>query len=458
VVLTASPKVCFSKGIVTQTEVLIIGAGAAGLAAARDLSKTGLQVTVIEARARVGGRIFTHRESNTSFPIELGAEFIHGKSPEIFSIIEQAGLSVEEVTGRHWFFDTGKLTKSGDFWSSVEELMAQMKKELKDRSFEDYLSSLTNSQTSERTKAMASGYVVGFHAAETDKIGIHGLTAIDEASEQIDGDRSFRLLEGYSSLINWLQHEAQTQGAKVHLNTIVAQVRWEQNKVEVVSVEEELWSARAVLITLPLSLLKLDVREKGAVKFSPGLPTSKLEAIKVLEMGSALRVVMRFTDRFWENINLPGTDEDGLRDLGFIHYPDAPLPTWWTTNSEHEPLLVGWAGGGVAARLLSSTEDEIVIQSLKSLTLVFGLSESELRTRLVKTYLHNWQTDPQTLGAYAYLPVDGIEHQLNLAKPVEDTLFFAGEATSLGHVGTVHGAIKSGQRAAREIFTAFGGS
>ena len=173
-------------------------------------------------------------------------------------------------------------------------------------------------------------------------------------------------------------------------------------------------------------------------------------------MGHALRVALHFSHRFWEKLILPGTDERGLENLGFIHYVDVPLPTWWTTLHEQEAILVGWAGGPDAKRLAGATENEIVSKAVQSLSQIFAVDESELRRRITKTYFHDWEEDEYSRGAYAYLSVNGIEHQLNLAKPVNDTLFFGGEATSLGNVGTVHGAIQSGQRAAREILTALG--
>ena len=165
-----------------------------------------------------------------------------------------------------------------------------------------------------------------------------------------------------------------------------------------------------------------------------------------------MRVVLLFRERFWEQLDIPGTgaDED-LSQLGFIHYPDASIPTWWSLLPLHAPVLVGWAGGPVAERLAGLSEAEAVSAALGSLKKIFGVSERSLRDALARSYIHNWNTDPFSRGGYAYLPVDGLRAQQALARPIQNTLFFAGEATSVGHIGTVHGAIESGQRAAREI-------
>jgi monoamine oxidase len=442
----------------SSKDVLIIGAGAAGLAAARDLSKEGLNVIVVEARSRTGGRIYTHHDEGESMPIELGAEFMHGKSPELFSIIKSAHLKFEKVTSRHWFLEDGELVKSRNFWSAVEQLTEQMKHEIKDRSFKSFLDSLPNDETSMRTKEIASRYVEGFHAAAIDRIGIHGLTAINEAEESIDSEVSFRLLDGYVSIINWLREEAERNGTQFRLATTVSEVSWQPRKIEAkcLSNGEQFLSANCGLITIPLPLLKLGGSEYGAIRFVPDLPVSKQKAIRSLEMGPVLRIVLRFTHQFWKGRRIPGNEEAHFGASGFMHYPDASIPTWWTTLPEHAPMLVGWAGGPPAEKALTGGEEQINSRAIQSLSQIFRMPESELHSYLVKSYFHDWQSDSLSQGAYAYVPVDGLEHQLNLAKPIDDTLFFAGEATSVGHIGTVHGAIQSGQRAAREILAASG--
>ena len=202
---------------------------------------------------------------------------------------------------------------------------------------------------------------------------------------------------------------------------------------------------------------------------------------------------MRFRQRFWEELDLAGAEaHQDLEQLGFLHHSEAPIPTWWTLLPIRAPILVGWTGGANAEDLMAriarespSTQEAkqhgqhlqhgqpgtgelqhrncnddqvtsiyhaaILNEAIKSLHQIFGLAESQLRELLVASYTHDWHSDPFTRGAYAYLPVNGLELQQTLALPVDATLYFAGEATSLGHIGTVHGALESGQRAAKEI-------
>jgi len=131
---------------------IIIGAGAAGLAAARDLSRERHEVDVLEARDRIGGRVYTHRDPESPVPIELGAEFVHGKSAALWQIANAANLKLYEVSGRHWYFDNGKISKSHDFWKSIENLMDRMKSSQSDQSVRDFLKGLPDDEETARER------------------------------------------------------------------------------------------------------------------------------------------------------------------------------------------------------------------------------------------------------------------------------------------------------------------
>jgi monoamine oxidase len=461
-----------------SSDVLIIGAGAAGLAAARDLSVAGRKVIVLEARDRIGGRIFTRRDPAAAIPIELGAEFVHGKSPELWHLAQRAHLELYEVSERHLYFENGKLIKSKNFWAKIEGLNEKMRSAGTDQSFKDFLSSLPDDEETRRAKAMAVRYVEGFHAARIDRIGIHGLVKANEAADSIEGDKSFRFLNGYDSAVQALRAEAESHGATIRLNTVIKEIRWSGNGVEAVrdgGSGDSSFAASRALITLPLGVLQAGPDQPAAVRFIPELPSEKQTAIKNLEMGHVLRIVLSFRERFWETLTFWDQDSNPVKfaDAGFIHCPDLPLPTWWTQLPVRAPVLVGWVGGPNADRISRSstsrhtvadqTESDnaqavreslgsfVLDQAITSLARIFDLSTEYIRSRLVTSYFHDWQHDPFSRGAYGYVPVAGLDDQLALSQPVDGTLFFAGEATSVGHIGTVHGAIMSGQRAAREI-------
>lgn len=171
-------------------------------------------------------------------------------------------------------------------------------------------------------------------------------------------------------------------------------------------------------------------------------------------MGHVVKVVLRFREPFWESLIVPGEGDEpaDLKKLTFVHAPAEVLPTWWTQFPFKTPLLTGWAGGTRADTLSLESEDSLLDRSLESLSHIFVTSKQFLEESLEQFYTHNWHKDPFTAGAYSYVPVGGLEAQSELAKPLENTLFFAGEATNdTGHHATVHGAIATGLRAAKAI-------
>src|ERR1041385_234575 len=277
-----------------DADVIIIGAGAAGLAAARELSAAQLKVIVLEARLRIGGRINTHFDQ---CPIELGAEFVHGKPPETFTIAERSGLKLQSVPNRHWHLHDGVLTKSGEFWSKVEDVTKDMSHyHGSDQDFDTFLDQYNR----EDIRSIATLYVEGFHAAHADRISVLGLNKTNEAAAEIDDDEQFRVENGYVQLVQALHDEA---GAVVHLNAVVEAVKWKRDEVEVVTSASQRFKARRLIVTLPLSLIQ-------TVRFEPSLDEQKAQAGK-LAMGHVVKVMLRFRETFWEQLTVPG--EDGRR-------------------------------------------------------------------------------------------------------------------------------------------------
>jgi monoamine oxidase len=438
-----------TKGVMAdESEILIVGAGAAGLAAARELSSK-FNVTVLEARARIGGRIHTDFDPAAGAPIEFGAEFVHGKPPETMKLAKSEGFELIELPNTHWYFRNALLSQSKKFWSKIEAATSAMEKyHGPDESFADFLEDYSRKHEIEDINVIASLYVEGFHAAHADRISVQGLNKTNEAAAAIDDEKQFRPATGYLPIAQRLHDEAVAQGASFRFETVVSEIVWSAGAVTVASRSGEQFKARRLILTLPLGVL-----QRNDVIFAPEL-TAKQEAAQKLAVGNAVKVILRFREPFWEELTLPTVDgkRSDLKDLAFVHAPDELPPTWWTQLPVRAPLLVGWAGGPRAELLLSQSDDALRDQSLQALSRIFAVSPKTLEELLVAFYTHNWATDPFSLGAYSYIPVGGLHAQAALADPIENTIYFAGEATNdQGHQGTVHGALATGLRAAQLI-------
>jgi monoamine oxidase len=331
-----------------------------------------------------------------------------------------------------------------------------------DMSFSDYLKQEYGDERWDKAKVVALSYVQGFNAANADKIGIKGL-AIQESAEEELGETQFRIISGYDTIIDAMVRKLPR--ARILLQNVVKEIDWNSEGVRVSvidRVEKRSYqlSCKSALVTLPLGVLKAPETSESHVRFTPPLD-DKSKAMQSLEMGPVARNTFRFTNRFWESLKVPGGDEEtDMMKLGFLHDNELPVPTWWTQMPVRVPLLVGWVAGASFERQFMNVEsEEIAAQALKSLSMLLNIGRADLEKHLVESYTHNWQTDPFALGAYSYVGTNGLAAQKRLAEPVGNALFFAGEATnSDGNWGTVHGAIDSGVRAAKEILKVFHGN
>src|SRR6185369_12806052 len=180
-------------------DVVIIGAGVAGLAAAGTLARAGKRVRCLEAKSRIGGRILTVHDALSPVPIELGAEFVHGRSPEIWDAIASAGLAAYEHTGHALHIHRGRILKDEEVGKLAGRVIEKATKshKRKDESFEDFV---RRSRQRPEVKDWARRYIEGFNAARTERISIASLQRDAEAAEKIDGDRAFRIMNGYDAL------------------------------------------------------------------------------------------------------------------------------------------------------------------------------------------------------------------------------------------------------------------
>jgi monoamine oxidase len=434
-----------------NADVLILGAGAAGIAAARACTSAGLTVSILEARDRIGGRIFTVHNQKADVPIELGAEFVHGRPPEIFERIEDAHLPVQEVAGERWCSRRGTLKVCDNLENDFERIFRRMSRKAPDQSFSDFFSNCCHNESAD-LRAWMLAYIEGFESARPDQISVHSLIRENDAANKIDGDRAFRILTGYDSLLRTLAMQFRDDHCKLYLNAPVRTLRWSGGRVEAESARGTFRAPRAI-VTIPLSILKDSEFDSGdTLRFVPDI-SAKRRPLSMLTMGPVIRVVLQFRERFWENIKVGvNGDQKDLSALSFLHSDASVFPTWWSTMPHRAPVLTGWSAGPRSEGLSFRKKEFVFEQATSTLAHLLHMPAAEIRDLTTAFHFHDWQADPYSRAAYSYALVGGYDAAQELAQPLNDTLYFAGEATDYtGHTGTVHGAIGSGYRAARQI-------
>ncbi|HXT02076.1 MAG TPA: NAD(P)/FAD-dependent oxidoreductase [Elusimicrobiota bacterium] len=406
-------------------DAVVIGAGAAGLSAARELRRAGLKTIVLEARDRAGGRAWTIRPKGRM--IELGAEFVHGRPAATMAALRRAGLRAEPLREPRG--------PRADDWSAVEKVFGLLDPKARDRTFAAALAAMRGVTAAEADQARK--FVEGFHAADTRLIGVKEL-----AAEGTQGaEASSRVREGYGALWDALSREA----GPVLLSAVVREVRWLRGGVRVSYQEagaaREL-TARAAVVALPLGVLQAR-GGRGAVRFAPPLPAGKRAALARLRMGHVCKVGLLFKPAAWRRVSRALGD-------GFLRVPGGRFAVYWTANPLRTPLVTAWAGGPPARALCGLGGRAAAAEAARGLALALGEDERRLAAGLEGSFFHDWSADPFSRGAYSYAVAGGSGARAALARPVAGTLFFAGEACDVrGESGTVGGALDSGARAGR---------
>jgi monoamine oxidase len=398
---------------------------------------------ILEGRDRVGGRIHTVYPPALQHPVELGAEFVHGRPPELQALIRGAGLVLDQVPAWHEREQGGVERPQPDVRELVQHLLGSDPENEPDRPVAELIGQRGAGISNAHLTAMQ--YIESFHAAQLDKLGSHALAEV-ESAETEDGEQSFRIREGYDRLIGWLRAQLPAESVEIRLEACVTDIEWSPGSVRVFTRDPrgrafEITGSKAI-VTLPLGVLKAAPGSAGAVRIEPP-PPSWSRAFRALHMGAAQRIVLHFEEIWWAK-------PDGSLP-SFVYGDDEPFPVWWGSLPKKRPILTGWIGGPRAARLAGLTGEALLARALESAAAIFGERPEALRDRLVASYAHDWQSDPFARGAYSYGGVGAREARRLLAAPVSATLFLAGEATAQGgRNATVHGALASGRRAAAE--------
>jgi monoamine oxidase len=427
--------------------IIIVGAGASGLMAAHMLSAQGFKVTILEARDRIGGRIHTVTDALTGMPMEFGAEFVHGDLELTSELIKKAHMAHHEVKGEMWDIAATEPQNHGHVINHWKEFEDELGKLDTDKSINQFLEEKFSGPEYVSLRASVLRYAAGYDTADPRYASTMAL-----ASEWLEQEHSsqYRLDNGYTQLLDYLLDSSIKHDAAIHTDSVVKNVQWQPGKVTVTTADGREYKAGKVLITIPVSLLRAPHSSPASINFAPEIPQVAAAARQVA-LGAVVKVLLFFNEPFWLTEEIKERLNKDMKKVSFI-FSYETVPTWWTQNPNNLPLLAGWIGGPPAEAMKDKSDEEIKALALQSLANIFQVPVPRLKSLLRKCHIANWTADPYTMGSYSYTTVGCEPSRHTLNTPVEDTLYFAGEALYSGPaMGTVEAAFASGKDAAERI-------
>jgi monoamine oxidase len=432
-----------------NADVLIVGAGAAGLMAAYTLIRAGKKVTVLEACNRTGGRIRTL--DNTLFfdHAELGAEFVHGDLPVTLALLKEAGIAYYPAGGEMWQYSNGTFIKDAAMMEGWPLLMKKLNALKNDITLDDFLEQTFTEPHFDELKASVRNYAAGYDTGDPSRMSA---LALQREWQNEDEGAQHRIEGGYCTLIQYLGTTVKQAGGQVYLNAPVTQVDWQQGHVKATTADGETYEASKIIFAIPLGVWQAPQTAKGKIAFEPPIPP-QMQALQQMGFGAIIKVLLQFDEVFWEDEITEELAGHSMKNMGFLFSEEA-IPTWWTQAPQHSPLLTGWLGGPAAKRWADKPAEEILQHSLQSLANIFNRSADWFKGHLVASHIANWTADPYIYGSYAYDTVDTANSLALLDQSVEQTLYFAGEFMYQGpSMGTVEAALTSGRGVAEKLIT-----
>jgi len=462
--------------------IIIIGAGFAGLNAARELSAAGLSTILLEAGPRAGGRALTLQAEGFSSPVETGAEFIHGHLPLSLQLLKEAGIPHHPVAGKMVRVRKGEWLKEEMFTEGWEELLHRMQQLTEDQTVADFLDTWFSGDRYAGLRDLVRRYAEGY-----DLVDLHtaSVLALYREWQQEEAGEQYRIVGGYSRLAGYLVTECREKGCLFHFSSPVAAILWEKGKVQVQMTGGKTFTGSKVILTVPVSVLRAapsdpiraqplagdspasqspshpaqpdPVHAYGSsaypssanpssasppgIRFSPALEEYR-QAASQLGYGAVTKILLEFREAFWNKKD---------KNIGFI-LSDEAVPTWWTQLPDKRPLLTGWVAGTALKALHGLDEKAILDRCLSSLAAIFSLEKKALEEALLASKIMDWSKAPFIHGGYSFDTVRSADARRLLRRPVEDTLFFGGEALYEGpSPGTVEAALTSGKELAEMI-------
>jgi monoamine oxidase len=423
----------------SEHEIIIIGAGTAGLYAAKILSEAGKRILILEAEDKAGGRITN--VDDFSFGVEGGAEFIHGHQEETFLLMKEAGLIARKVRGNFYNVRNGKWTSSFGSDMNWYELMEKMKECKTDMTVEEFIARWFGAPRYEMLRNQFRGYVRGYDAADTNYASI--LSVKNEMSE--GDDVQYRIDSGYSGIINYLVKSCSAGHTIIRYSEVVQKIKL--GKLVSVQTNKKEYLAHNVVIAVPLGVLQCEEKSPGYIDFPKELK-AHIRIAKKLGNGAVIKLMFEFDGPFWLDSSFLC-----LRKIKVPSYifSNTVIPTWWTQSPSKLPLLTGWLAGPDALKMKNQNDKMIRNLGLESLASIFAMSLNELDKRLRLHKIINWAAKPYILGGYSYATVGGAAIKSILQKPFQNQVFFAGEYLPANAFSTVEAALLSGKNVANQL-------
>jgi monoamine oxidase len=427
-----------------DTDVVIVGAGAAGLAAARSLAEQSIRVIVLEARDRIAGRVMWKSVGTVDVPAELGAEFVHGDAPETTALRREAGLHDVETGASSWRCRADGSLEPDDDDFDPGDIFDAARSLREDESVNTFLRRFENDPAMRAQARRARTFVEGFEAADPALASARAIA--DELHTGVDSTSS-RPVESYAPLFAYIFERCVHAGADIRFDTAVERIAWDENGVTIEArgaAGPATVRARCAIVTVPIGVLR---QSPGAARlsFEPPLPAEKQAAIHGLEMGHAVRVALAFKTPFWEQL-----DGGRYRDAAFFRCEAGAYNALWTQLPLRSRTIVAWAGGPRATALDGTSAQERIVRACDAFGAMFGARDLA-RREFEDGATHDWSADPFSCGAYSYVVTGAGNARNALGASIGNTLFFAGEAVAAdGQGGTVSGAFGTGMRAAHD--------
>jgi monoamine oxidase len=423
-----------------ETDVIIIGAGIAGIIAGNELIKQGVKVLVLEGRERIGGRIWTDTRWNT--PIDLGAGWIHGSQGNpLVKLAQDFQVSTVDFD----FDDSVVYTANGEefsneeveyyeelfeeFLNSINDLRSQRDDENKqDISLQQVIDKILEDEDLDQEEIEILNFLLNTSIEHEYAASLKDLSLYYWDQGEGFGDDNLILPQGYNQLLNPLAKDLD-----IKLNQIVEKIEWNQNIK--ITTNQGIFKSKYAIITLPLGVLK-----SGKVEFSPSLPDEKQEAIQRLGMGVLNKVLLKFPQVFW----------DDTQAFNYISSNSGEWGEWINLDAiVKQPILLGFNAADFGIKLEQYSDGEIIKKGMEVLKTIYGNIPEPIDSIITR-----WHQDPFSYGSYSSLKLGATPDDYDkLAQPVTNKLFFAGEATEKNYSATVHGALLSGKRAAKQVFS-----